>query len=48
MKVHEAQDVESHALLASVLDGGNWSVSRLGRLTPQGMHLWYTFEKETL
>jgi hypothetical protein len=30
-------EVQLHALLTSALDGGEWSASRSGRFTPQGL-----------
>jgi hypothetical protein len=35
MKTYWAVDIQLHAFLTSALDGGGWSASRPGRLTPK-------------
>jgi hypothetical protein len=45
MKTYWGVEVQLHAFLTSALDGGEWSASRPGRFTPQGMNPWYLLDR---
>jgi hypothetical protein len=45
MKAYGGLDVQTHVFLISALDGGEWSVSRPSRFTPEGKNPRYPLER---